>query len=161
MLLKICKFAVCITSQKYFPCKGNNWARQFSVDLCFEIIPVSTENQIYGCGMPFQLNPNRSLNHRAVFKSQLKKQTESNHSQQEESVQWTKSKFLAITFILPKEQWKSCMQVVFCFGFVSRWLKNWCKISKPITKHSNRNHMIIFDSQLKTTLLSKKGYRMV
>lgn len=83
----MCKFAVYITSQKYFPCKGNNWARQFSVDLCFEIIPVSAENQIYGFGMPFQLSPNRSLNHRAVFKSQLKKQYQSNHSQQEESVQ--------------------------------------------------------------------------
>ena len=40
----------------------------------------------------------------------------------------------------------------FGFGFVSQWLKNWRDSFKPITKRSNRNHVITFDSQLKTAL---------
>ena len=38
------------------------------------------------------------------------------------------------------------------FGFASHWLKNWRESFKPITKRSNRNHVITFDSYLKTTL---------
>ena len=38
------------------------------------------------------------------------------------------------------------------FGFASHWLKNWRESFKPITKRSNRNHVITFDSHLKTTL---------
>ena len=34
----------------------------------------------------------------------------------------------------------------------SRWLKNWGEILKPITKRSNRNRVITFDSHLKTTV---------
>ena len=37
-----------------------------------------------------------------------------------------------------------------CFGFASHWLKNWRDSFKPITKRSNRNHVITFDSHLKT-----------
>ena len=37
-------------------------------------------------------------------------------------------------------------------GFASYWLKNWRESFKPITKRSNRNHVITFDSHLKTTL---------
>ena len=36
-------------------------------------------------------------------------------------------------------------------------LKNWRESFKPITKRSNRNHVITFDSQLKTAL-NKKNY---
>ena len=38
------------------------------------------------------------------------------------------------------------------FGFASYWLKNWRESFKPITKRSNRNHVITFDSHLKTAL---------
>ena len=41
----------------------------------------------------------------------------------------------------------------FGFGFASHWLKNWRESFKPITKRSNRNHVISFDSHLKTALL--------
>ena len=39
--------------------------------------------------------------------------------------------------------------------FCSHWLKYWRDSFKPITKRSNRNHVITFDSQLKTDLNSK------
>ena len=42
----------------------------------------------------------------------------------------------------------------FGFGFASHWLKNWRESFKPITKRSNRNHVITFDSHLKTALIS-------
>ena len=45
----------------------------------------------------------------------------------------------------------------FGFGFDSRWLKNWRDSFKPITERSNRNHVITFDSCLKTALLTKKS----
>ena len=40
------------------------------------------------------------------------------------------------------------------FGFASHWLKNWREFFKPITKRSNRNHGITFDSRLKTALFA-------
>ena len=40
----------------------------------------------------------------------------------------------------------------FGFGFDSHWLKNWRDSFKPITKRSNCNHVITFDSHLKTAL---------
>ena len=39
------------------------------------------------------------------------------------------------------------------FGVASHWLKNWRDSFKPIIKHSNRNHVITFDSHFKTALL--------
>ena len=38
------------------------------------------------------------------------------------------------------------------FNFNSHWLKNWRESFKPITKCTNRNHVITFDSHLKTAL---------
>ena len=38
------------------------------------------------------------------------------------------------------------------FGFASHWLKHWRDSFEPITKRSNRNHVITFDSHLKTAL---------
>ena len=39
------------------------------------------------------------------------------------------------------------------FGFASHWLKNCRESFKPITKRSNRNQIITFDSHLKTALM--------
>ena len=41
------------------------------------------------------------------------------------------------------------------FGFASHWWKNWRESFKPITKRSNRNHVITFDSHLKTALRTR------
>ena len=57
------------------------------------------------------------------------------------------SQFLAITCNSLKAQDGSIG-----FGFASHWLKNWRESFKPITKRSNRNHVITFDSHLKTAL---------
>ena len=40
------------------------------------------------------------------------------------------------------------------FGFAFHRLKNWRESFKPINKRSNRNHIITFDSHLKTALIS-------
>ena len=38
------------------------------------------------------------------------------------------------------------------FGFASRWLKNWRESCEPVTKRSNLNGVITFDSHLKIAL---------
>ena len=63
------------------------------------------------------------------------------------------SKFLAITCNSLKAREKSCIHSAIGFGFASHWLKNWRESFKPITKRSNRNHVITFDSHLKTALI--------
>ena len=63
------------------------------------------------------------------------------------------SQFLAITCSSLKAREKSRVQGAIAFGFASHWLKNWRESFKPITKRSNRNHVITFDSHLKTALL--------
>ena len=67
------------------------------------------------------------------------------------------SQFLAITCNSHEAQEKSRVHgaIGFGFGFASHWLKNWRDSFKPITKRSNRNHVITFDSHLKTALYSK------
>ena len=69
------------------------------------------------------------------------------------------SQFLAITCNSLKAREKSCVHsaIGFGFGFASHWLKNWCESFEPITKRSNRNHVITFDSHLKTTLKVRFG----
>ena len=62
------------------------------------------------------------------------------------------SEFLAITCSSLKAREKSRVQGAIDFGFASDWLKNWRETLKPITKRSNRNHVITFDSHLKTAL---------
>ena len=42
----------------------------------------------------------------------------------------------------------------------SHWLKNWRESLKPITMRSNRNHVITFDSHLKTALLAIGSLRI-
>ena len=63
------------------------------------------------------------------------------------------SQFLAITCNSLKARERSRAHMVqMVFGFASHWLKNCCDSFKPITKRSNRNHVITFDSHLKTAL---------
>ena len=62
------------------------------------------------------------------------------------------SEFLLITSNSLKGREKSCVHGTIGFGFASHWLKNWRESFKPITKRSNRNHVITFDSHLKTAL---------
>ena len=47
---------------------------------------------------------------------------------------------------------KSRVQGALGFGFAFHWLKNWRESFKSITKRSNRNHVITFDSHLKSAL---------
>ena len=65
------------------------------------------------------------------------------------------SQFLAITCNSLKAREKSRVQGAIGFGFASHWLKNWLETFEPITKHSNRNHAITFDSHLKLALHKK------
>ena len=62
------------------------------------------------------------------------------------------SQFLVITCNSPKAREKSRVHGAIGFGFASHWLKNWRESFKPITKRRNRNHVITFDSHLKTAL---------
>ena len=63
------------------------------------------------------------------------------------------SQFLAITCNSLEARERSRVHGAIGFGFASHWLKNWRESFKPITKRSNRNHGITFDSHLKTALL--------
>ena len=64
------------------------------------------------------------------------------------------SQFLAITCNSLEAREKSRVHgaIGFGFGFAFHWLKNWRDSFKPITKRSNRNHVITFDTHLKTAL---------
>ena len=62
------------------------------------------------------------------------------------------SEFLAIICNLLKAREKSRVHGGIGFGFASHWLENWRASFEPITKRSNRNHVITFDSHLKTVL---------
>ena len=62
------------------------------------------------------------------------------------------SQFLAITCNSLEAREKSRVRGAIDFGLASHWLKNWREFFKPITKRSNRNHVITFDSHLKTAL---------
>ena len=62
------------------------------------------------------------------------------------------SPFLAITCNSLEARERSRVHGAIGFGFASHWLKNWRESVKPITKRSNRNHGITFDSHLKTAL---------
>ena len=62
------------------------------------------------------------------------------------------SQFLAITSNSLKAREKSRVHGAIGFGFASRWLKNWWESFTLITKRSNRNYVITFDSHLQTAL---------
>ena len=57
------------------------------------------------------------------------------------------SEFLEITWNSLEAREKSRGHGVIGFAFASHWLKNWRESFTPITKRSNRNHVITFDSQ--------------
>ena len=65
----------------------------------------------------------------------------------------SQSQFLAITCNSLGAREKSRVHGAIGFGFASHWLKNWRESFKPITKRSKRNHVITFDSHLKTALI--------
>ena len=62
------------------------------------------------------------------------------------------SQFLAFTYNSIKAGEKSRVHGAAGFGFASHWLKNWRESFKLTTKRSNHNHVITFDSHLKTAL---------
>ena len=62
------------------------------------------------------------------------------------------SQFLAISCNSLEAREKSRLHGAISFCFDSRWLKNRRESFKPITKRRNRNHVITFDSHLKTAL---------
>ena len=64
------------------------------------------------------------------------------------------SQFLAVTCNSLKAWEKSRVHGAIGFAFASHRLKTWRESFKPITKRSNRNHVITFDSHLKTALKS-------
>ena len=68
------------------------------------------------------------------------------------------SQLLAITSNSLKAREKSRVHGAIGFGFASDWLKNWGESFKPITKRSNRNHAITFDSHLKTALYETRTH---
>jgi len=53
---------------------------------------------------------------------------------------------MAITCNSLEAREKSRVHGAIGFGFASHWLKNWRETFKPITKRSNRNHVITLDS---------------
>ena len=66
------------------------------------------------------------------------------------------SQFLAITCNSTEARERSRVHgAMIGFGFDSHWLQNWRDSFKPITKRSNRNHVITFDSHFKTALTWK------
>ena len=62
------------------------------------------------------------------------------------------SEFLALTWNSLEAREKSRVHGAIGFGFASDSLKNWRESFKPITKCSNPNHVITFDSHLKAAL---------
>ena len=68
------------------------------------------------------------------------------------------SQFLAITCnsLIVREKSGVHGAIGFGFGFASHWAKIWRESFKPITKRSNHNHVITFDSHLKTALYGSK-----
>ena len=64
------------------------------------------------------------------------------------------SQFLAILCNSLQAREKSRVHGAIGCGFASHWLKNWRESFKPITKRSNRDHVITFDSHLKTALIN-------
>ena len=61
------------------------------------------------------------------------------------------SQFLAITCHSLEAREKSRVHGASGFGFDSHWLK--IESFEPITKRNNRNHVITFDSHVKTALI--------
>ena len=69
------------------------------------------------------------------------------------------SQFLAISCYSLEAWEKSRAHGAIGFGFASHWLKNWRESYKPSTKRSNRNHVITFDSHLKTAVIRQIKFK--
>ena len=63
-----------------------------------------------------------------------------------------RSELLAITCNSLEAQEKSREHGAIAFGFAPHRLKNWSESFKPITRRSNRNDVVTYDSHLKTAL---------
>ena len=63
------------------------------------------------------------------------------------------SQFLTITCNSLEAGEKSRVHGAIGFCFDSHWLKNWRESFKPITRRSNHNQLMTFDSHLKTALI--------
>ena len=123
-------------SGNYFPAYSRTLIQTFSI---FQ--PLVRYNVIGSIAKPKHKRPNnrnydfRLFLYRAVFKWLSKKQNQSNYydqSQQEQTVRWTNH---------------------------NHWLKNWRDSFKLITKRSNCNHVITFDSHLETALYIKNQWK--
>ena len=82
-----------------------------------------------------------------IIRAKTKEITPTNHSR---SRQCNEPITITCNSLVARE--KSCVHGVVGFGFDSHRVKNWCESFEPITKHSNRNHVITFDSHFKTAL---------
>ena len=67
------------------------------------------------------------------------------------------SQLLTIICNLLKAREKLRVHGAIGFCFASHWLKNWREAFKPITKRSNRSHVITLDSHFKTALIAGKA----
>ena len=72
----------------------------------------------------------------------------------------SQSRFLAIICNSLEAREKSRVHGAIGFGFAPHWLNKWRESFKPITKRSKRNHVITFDSHLKTALFSNCIYTL-
>ena len=86
-----------------------------------------------------------------VEKTKTKAITPTNHNRNKQ--RHNQSQFLAITCNQLQAREKSCAHGVIGFAFASHWLKNWRESFKAIIKRSNHNHVITFDSHLKTAVI--------
>ena len=80
-------------------------------------------------------------------KTKIKAITPTNHNRSRQ-----RDEPITITCNSLKAREKSRVHGANSFDFASRWWKTWRKSFKPITKRSNRNHVITFDSHLKIAL---------
>ena len=91
-------------------------------------------------------------------KTKTKVITLTNHNRNGTNSAMNQSEFLVITCNSLEAREKSRVHGASGFGFASNWLKNWRESFQPITKRSNRNHVITFNSHLKSALIRAKGW---
>ena len=71
------------------------------------------------------------------------------------------SQFLAIICNSLKAQKESRIHGAIGFGLASHWFKNWRESFKPITKRSNCNHVITFDSHVQNAFKSHNNIKII
>ena len=90
-------------------------------------------------------------------KTKTKVITLTNYNRNGTNSAMNQSEFLVITCNSLEAREKSRVHGAVGFGFAYHWLKNWRESFQPITKRSNRNHVITFNSHLKSALIRAKG----